>query len=154
MNTNSKLVGILFLALFTVLSCSEDNPFFDTGQDNTVTDNSNENENDNNEAVPYTIEDLQGTWLRTGGNHTGNEGMIMEVLDNDGIIVDPVTSGFQVDDVKWMNITPDDMNDFTHSELGSDYNYYSATINFQSDDVFWISVDAGGAGNYQEWTRQ
>ena len=53
-----------------------------------------------------------------------------------------------------MNVVENDISDFAHSELGGDYNDYSAIIDFQSDDVIWVSVDAGGAGNYQEWTRQ
>ncbi len=151
MKTKSKLIyAFLCFTLMTMTSCTEDSPLLDPYQNN---NNNDDNNDDNNEEV-YTISDLQGTWMRTGGNHTGNIGMIIEVTENDGVIVDPVTSGFEVDDVKWMNIIPDDVNDFVHSELGSDYNYYSATINFESSDVFLISVDAGGAGNYQEWTRQ
>lgn len=149
MKTKSKFIYALFVVLITMVSCSEDNPLINDNQNNNDDDNNN-----NDPAVTYTIDDLQGTWLRTGGNHTGNIGMVVEVIDNDGIIVDPIDSGFQVDDVKWMNIVPNDTSDFTHSELGSDYNYYSAIIDFQSDDVFWIIVDSGGAGNYQEWTRQ
>ncbi|RSK40259.1 hypothetical protein [Mangrovimonas spongiae] len=144
MKTNSKIIYLFALLLITIMSCSQDdNPFI----------NENNNNNPDNETS-YTLDDLQGTWLRTGGNHEGNEGMIINIIDENGVIVDPVTSGFEIDDVKWMNIQADDINDFTHSELGSDYNYYSANINFQSDDVIWISVDASGAGNYQEWTRQ
>lgn len=141
MKTKSKLVYVLFASLLIFTSCTEDNPFSTEEEEQQTTHE-------------YTLDDLQGTWLRTGGNHTGNIGMIIEVTENDGVIVDPTTSGFQVDDVKWMNILPNDISDFAHSELGSDYNYYSAIIDFQSDDVIWISVDAAGPGNYQEWTRQ
>ena len=121
MKTNSKFIYVLCLIFLTIISCSDDNPLTDSAQNN----------NNNNNEVTYTISDLQGTWLRTGGNHTGNIGMVIEVTDNDGVIVDPVDS-----------------------EFGSDYNYYSAIIDFQSDDFIWIIVDAGGSGNYQEWTRQ
>ncbi|WP_191860801.1 hypothetical protein [Hanstruepera ponticola] len=149
MKTKSKFIHAICIVLITLFSCSEDSPLFENGQNN-----GNNGNNNNNNNVTYTIADLQGTWLRTGGNHTGNIGMVIEVTDNDGVIVDPIDSGFEVDDVKWMNIVTNDTSDFTHSELGSDYNYYSATIDFQSDNVIWIIVDAGGAGNYQEWTRQ
>jgi hypothetical protein len=144
MKANLKFIYVLFLTLITMMSCSEDSPLADSAQNN----------NNNNNEVTYTISDLQGTWLRTGGNHTGNIGMVIEVTDNDGVIVDPVDSGFEVDDVKWMNIVAQDATDFTHSELGSDYNYYSAIIDFETDNLIRVSVDAGGAGNYQEWTRQ
>ena len=150
MKTTSKFIYVLCLTIMTVMSCSEDSPLLDPYQNN----NNNSNNNNNNNEVTYTIADLQGTWLRTGGNHTGNIGMVIEVTDNEGVIVDPIDSGFEVDDVKWMNIVSNDTSDFTHSELGSDYNYYSAIIDFETDDVIRISVDAGGAGNYQEWTRQ
>jgi hypothetical protein len=149
MKTKSKLSHVLFLILIYLMSCSEDSPLFENG-----TNNDNNGNNNNNNEVTYTIADLQGTWLRTGGNHTGNIGMVVQVTANDGIIIDPIDSGFEVDDVKWMNIVSNDTSDFTHAELGSDYNYYSAIIDFQSNDVIWIIVDAGGAGNYQEWTRQ
>ncbi|TYA55684.1 hypothetical protein [Formosa maritima] len=148
MKTKPKFIHAICIVLITLFSCSEDSPLLDPYQNN------NSNNNNNNNEVTYTIADIQGTWLRTGGNHTGNIGMVIEVTDNDGVIVDPIDSGFEVDDVKWMNILPSDISDFTHSELGSDYNYYSATLDFESENVILISVDAGGAGNYQEWTRQ
>ena len=149
MKATSNFIYAICIVLFTFFSCSEDSPLFENGQNN-----GNNGNNNNNNNVTYTIADLQGTWLRTGGNHTGNIGMVIEVTDNDGVIVDPIDSGFAIDDVKWMNIVTNDTSDFTHSELGSDYNYYSAIIDFETDNVIRISVDAGGAGNYQEWTKQ
>ena len=142
MKTKSKLSYVLLASLLTFASCSEDNPFF------------NDNQEQEQEQDHHTIDDLQGTWLRTGGDNTNNEGMIVKVTNTTGVILDPVDSGFQIDDVKWKSIANQTAGGFTHLELGSDYNYYGATIDFQSENVIRIVVDAGGTGNYQEWTRQ
>jgi hypothetical protein len=45
-------------------------------------------------------------------------------------------------------------NNYTHSELGSDYNYYPATINFGVDDTLRVNVNNSGAGNIQKWVRE
>lgn len=151
MKTTMKLVLTICVMILTVSCSPDDSPLIDMyqyDQANTTTDNTSDEEN-------YTLEDLQGIWMRTGGNHPGNEGMVIKVENTSGILLDPIDSGFSIDDVKWMSIAEaNSVEDFTHQELGSDYSYYEATITFQSDNVIRISVNAGGAGNYQEWTRQ
>lgn len=96
---------------------------------------------------------LEGTWVRVESNNPVNDFMKIEVVGNTGTVVDDATSGFNVGDVKWQTISPNEGETFTHSELGSDYNYYDGTITIVNDDELSISVNNSGAGNTQKWLR-
>ncbi|MFB6318153.1 hypothetical protein [Saccharicrinis sp. FJH54] len=108
-------------------------------------------ENNNNE-VP---EALQGKWVRVESNNVNNDGMVIKVANNQGIIlsVKEVLS-FNVGDIKWKDITPAGSDMYTYEELGSDNNYYPAEITLENDTTLMISVSSAGAGNEQKWVKE
>ncbi len=112
------------------------------------------------EAIEETIEEeanldnLTGNWIRIASNNPGSDGMIIEMSGTTGKLVDKAGSGFQVDDIKWNDIKAIDSENYSHQELGSDYNYYEATMLLKADDTLRISVGSSGAGNTQKWVRE
>ncbi len=110
-------------------------------------------EEEDDPAPALTVAFMAGDWLRTGGNNTTNNGMEINVTDDTGTVTDPAGSSLSTGDIKWRNIKVLDESTFEHEELGSDGDYYEATIKVISDDEIEISVAAAGAGNYQVWTR-
>jgi hypothetical protein len=96
---------------------------------------------------------LNGTWIRVESNNPSNDFMKIEAAAGTGIIVDASGSGFSDGDIKWQGITPVDLSTFSYQELGSDYNYYEATITMVNDNELRISVGNTGAGNTQKWLR-
>ena len=140
MKTQLKFICLLCMASFTIVACSEDN----------LLDSDQEQE----EQQTYSLDDLQGDWIRIGGNNPTNNGIKINVLNDIGKITDAVQSGFMVGDIKWKDIVGQNSTYYTHSELGSDYNYYSASIDFGVDDTLRVNVNAAGAGNIQKWVRE
>lgn len=136
-------IKLLMMLLVLSASCS----IIDDGIKNEDENNQNQDEK------TYTVNDLKGKWLRTGGNNTHNNGMIIKVEDKEGIVEEPVESNFPVGSVKWKDIKLENTN-FVYFELGSDNNYYDATLKFETDDKIKLSVNAAGPGNYQIWERQ
>lgn len=133
MKIRTKIIAILLLSLF--LSCSSDD--------------------DGDQQLEYKLEQIQGKWLRVGGNHPANNGMIMNVENDQGYIVEPAESGFDVGEVKWKDIVAQDETHYRYGELGSDSGYYSSSIRFGIDDTLRISVDAQpGSGYVQKWVRK
>ena len=132
----------LFLAtlIFVFISCTEDSL-------NSLNENPQEQQT-------YPLDDIQGNWIRIGGNNPTNNGLKINVLDNVGKITDAVQSGFMVGDIKWKDIEGQSSTYYTHRELGSDYNYYSASIDYGVDDTLRVNVNATGAGNIQKWVRE
>lgn len=98
-----------------------------------------------------TIDALKGTWIRVESNNPANDYMKITVNGNTGTITDRANSGFKDGDIKWQQILPSTANTYSYEELGSDYNYYSATITVVSDTELSISVGNSGAGNSQKW---
>ena len=96
---------------------------------------------------------LEGNWIRIDGNNANADGMKVEVRDDYSVITDPSNTSLSLGDVKWKSITPSAKDLYEHQELGSDGNYYSATITIVDDDEIEINVAAGGAGNFQRWVR-
>ncbi|PWK19674.1 hypothetical protein [Xanthomarina spongicola] len=142
MKTINKI--LMALIVVTLISCSDDNPLTDSGQNN----------NNNNNEPTYNLDALQGDWIRVGGNNPNNEGMVVKVTNDKAKILDPVASGFLVDDIKWKTIEAIDEENYNHLELGSDLNYYNGTIEFGVDDTLRISVGSSGPGSVQKWIRQ
>lgn len=133
-----KPVMILLMLLFTFLSC-------ELVEDETIEESQQEEE--------YNLEELQGNWIRVGGNNPINNGMTIEVLENQGTIINPVESGFEKNDIKWLDIRAISEMNFEYKELGSDSNYYPSLLFFQEDDTLRVDVNHSGAGNYQKWIR-
>ncbi|MFL0354730.1 hypothetical protein [Xanthomarina sp. GH4-25] len=130
----------LFMALLSILAVS------------CTTDSLDPNEEEQQQTYP--LDDLQGDWIRIGGNNPVNNGMKINVNTDLGKITDPQQSGFMIGDIKWYNIVGQGSGNYTHEELGSDYNYYPATIKFGVDDTLRVNVNNSGAGNIQKWVRQ
>ncbi|MBB6681292.1 hypothetical protein H4O20_07535 [Aequorivita sp. 609] len=132
MKNSMKIICLLFLSL--LVSCSSDNE--DT-------------------APPqYTLDNIQGDWYRVGGNNPEYNGMLVNVVDNTGTVVNPASSTFNTGDIKWKTIVAKQNNTYDYKELGSDNNYYDATMKLGVDDTLRISVGNSGSGNVQKWVRQ
>ena len=96
---------------------------------------------------------LEGDWIRIDGNNPPADGMKVQVTDDFAVISDPSNTSLSAGDVKWKSIIPSGNDLFEHQELGSDKNYYAATIKIISDEEIEINVAAAGAGNFQRWIR-
>lgn len=137
---NRKLIPLLLTMLTVILvSCSLD------------TDEINDEQE---QQQSTSLADLQGHWIRVGGNNPVNNGLKVNVQNNTGVVVDPQQSGFSTGDVKWDAIFGLGSGDYEHQELGSDYNYYPATIKYGVDDTLRIDVNHSGIGNIQKWVRE
>jgi|GEM_PF-2018453 len=132
MKTKSKLSYVLILLIS--LSCSN-------------------NDTDEPISEPVSLANIQGNWFRVGGNNPANNGIMVNVNEDTGEIILPQESGFLQGDIKWKDIVGEDVNNFNHMELASDYNYYDGEMTLGSDDTLRISVNSVGAGNIQKWVR-
>jgi hypothetical protein len=101
-----------------------------------------------------TLDNLNGDWIRVASNNPIADGMIIEMKDSSGTLTDNAGSNFKVGDIKWKDIKALDTVNYSHQELGSDYNYYSAKMVLKSDDTLRITVGSSGAGNIQKWVRE
>ncbi|WP_452229110.1 hypothetical protein [Lacinutrix sp. MEBiC02404] len=113
-----------------------------------------ENNDDDPQQQSTSLDALQGNWVRVGGNNPTNNGLKVNVQNNIGKVTDPQQSGFLAGDVKWKDMFGLGSGEYTHQELGSDYNYYPATIKYGVDDTLRIDVNHSGAGNIQKWVRE
>lgn len=115
-----------------------------------TSDDSNNNPNHTSD-----LSSIQGDWYRVGGNNPNNNGMKVNVDNDQGIIEEPALSNFQVDDIKWADIiqSANDGRVFNYQELGSNYSYFDATMELGVDDTLRISVANSGEGNIQKWVR-
>lgn len=101
-----------------------------------------------------TLDNLNGDWIRVASNNAVADGIIIAMSATSGEITDKAGSGFNVGDIKWKGIQATDEENFKYEELGSDGNYYPATMLLKSDDTLRISVGSSGAGNTQKWVRE
>ncbi|MDQ7917541.1 hypothetical protein RBU60_08140 [Mesonia sp. MT50] len=135
MKTTLKFASLLLLSLF--VSCSSDD--------------------DSGEQTPSELDQIQGEWIRVGGNNPANNGMVINVNDNSGVVVTPAPAqptGFTEGEVKWKEIVLQDGTHYRYEELGSNGSYYPASLRFGVDDTLRISVDAApGDGYIQKWVR-
>lgn len=97
---------------------------------------------------------LSGEWVLFDGNNPSTIGSEIEISGNQGTLTSVAGGSLQVGDVKWDDITPKGTSEYDHQELGSDRNYYDASMRLQDDSTLTITVDAAGAGNQQTWTRK
>lgn len=96
---------------------------------------------------------LNGEWLMIDGNNDNAIGMKISVSNGSSTVLDPAATSFNAGVTNWKSINPIDKDLFEHQELGSDGNYYSATIKLINDDEIEINVEASGSGNFQKWIR-
>lgn len=123
-----QALGLLLLVSLLFASCKQDPPVED-------------------------FEQLTGTWVRVLSNNPANDGMFVSISNGEGTITQKANSGFSVGDVKWSSVEAVGEGEFIHQELGSDYNYYSASMQLDGDTLR-ISVEAAGAGNQQKWVKE
>lgn len=100
--------------------------------------------------------DLNGNWTRVQSNNSSNDGMRMRIENEEGILTFVPTSSqsYSVGDLVWRDIQATaDLNQFTCEVLGSDNNYYPATIEVQDDNVIELTIGSSGSGNIQTWER-
>lgn len=141
---------ILFVVYLAMACTTEDAPEIDQREEN---QDNPQTENPQTEA-PNNVDELQGDWFRVGGNNPINNGMLVRVVNDQGLIVLPQNSGFKKEDIKWKEILSTSTNTYEYSELGSDDNYYDAQMELGIDDTMRISVASAGAGNIQKWVRK
>jgi hypothetical protein len=96
---------------------------------------------------------LNGEWLLIDGNNESAIGMMVSASNGSATVLDPSSTSFSSGDVVWKDVTPSDENLYEHQELGSDGNYYEATIKLINEDEIEINVANSGAGNFQRWVR-
>ncbi|HLV37916.1 hypothetical protein [Xanthomarina sp.] len=134
-NFNLTIIFLAFLSLI-LASCSTDDS------------------SDNNPQQTESLQEIQGDWIRIGGNYAPNNGMKVYVNSNLGKISDAYNSDFINGDIKWKDIESQGSGHYSYKELGNDYNYYPSSINFGTDDTLRISVNTSGSGNIQKWVRE
>ena len=143
------ILRILFVLSFAMSCTTEETPEIPQEPQNTENP---QTENPETET-PNNVEDLQGDWFRVGGNNPANNGMLVRVIEEQGVIILPQDSGFEKEDIKWKDILSTETEKYNYMELGSDYSYYDAQMEIGNDDTLRISVAAAGAGNIQKWVR-
>lgn len=111
------------------------------------------NDDVSNNTPQNILDNIQGDWFRVKSNNPVNDGMLVNVDEDSGSIVNPIQSGFQIGDIKWKNIFSSDGFNFNYEELGSDLNYYESQMELGSDDTLRITVNSSGTGNLQKWAR-
>lgn len=107
-------------------------------------------ENENTEA---TLEDIAGRWLRIESNNDPADGITINIQNGQAVITDAASANFDVNDILWINITPDGPESYNLEVLGSDGNYYEASIIMVDRNEMSLSIVAAGAGNAQKWQR-
>ena len=109
--------------------------------------------NNSDEASPNSGNLLDGQWVRVDGNNPNANSMKVEISGNSATVLDPASTSLSVGDLKWKEITSVADNKYEHLELGSDGNYYDASITVVNNNTIEILVLASGPGNEQEWDR-
>lgn len=100
-----------------------------------------------------TLDSIDGEWVRVASNNPANDGMVVTVTGSTGTVTENPRSSFAIGAVKWRNVTPNDASGFNYEELGSDANYYDATMELDGDTIF-IDVFSTGAGNIQKYVKR
>jgi len=77
-----------------------------------------------------------------------------EIVGNVGTLTTVTGGSLSVGDVKWDAITPTGIGTYDHQELGSDGNYYDASMTLVDENTLSVTVEAAGAGNSQTWAQQ
>jgi hypothetical protein len=112
---------------------------------------------DDEQNTTSNLDQIQGIWTRVGGNHPANNGMVIKLENNSGVVIDKAASNsseIAIGDIKWKDIVANGNMKYRYQELGSDRNYYPASMELGVDDTLRISVDAQpGVGFIQKWVQ-
>lgn len=126
-----KIATLLLVSLF--LSCSSDD--------------------DNDKQSNGSLEEIQGSWIRVGGNNPLYNGMVVNVQGNNGIISIPGNFPYPAGKIKWRNIGIKDGN-LSLDDLLDTGNYTNEGImKFGVDDTLRISHPGSTPGSEQKWVR-
>jgi len=99
------------------------------------------------------LDKVAGVWYRVGSNNPSNDGLQVTVVDDQGTVTANPRNEFTIGSVKWRNIVPTGNETFDYEELGSDGNYYSASMVIDADTIR-ITIDISASGNQQKYVRE
>ncbi len=134
MKTITRFMYVFFLAA-AIVGCTSDD---DSGA---------------GDEPQFNLDDLQGKWYRAYSNNPSADGMEVTVTNDQGKVTNPANSSFTLNSVKWKDIIATAQNEFEHKELGTDGNYYEASMELGQDDTLRIYVGHSSVGNAQKWVR-
>ena len=100
-----------------------------------------------------SLEDIAGEWLRIESNNDPADGITINIENGQAVITDAANANFEVNDILWINIMPSGPESYSLEVLGSDGNYYEASITMVDRNEMSLSIAAAGAGNAQKWQR-
>lgn len=136
MMSNKLLLFAGMLLLLSLTSCRKNNPI-------------------------YSLEDLQGEWIRSQSNKPAYDSMVVEIDQSIGRILNISPNNyFSLGNIKWRDISPSSDSTFSYEDLGSDGNYYSGRIilskNTDNIDLLYVLPEAysGPNGDLQIWVRR
>ncbi|MCH2021728.1 MAG: hypothetical protein MK207_04535 [Saprospiraceae bacterium] len=105
----------------------------------------------------YSLDILQGTWLRVWSTDVRSDSMEISIDNNIGTIVYvPASSDFVVGTKKWTNIASiAEAGDFNLLDLSADTLSYNSIINMKSDTTLEIVSEGyqNAPGGKQLWTK-
>lgn len=110
----------------------------------------------------YSLDDLQGEWIRIQSNKPFYDSMVINVEESIGRISNiRANNYFDLGDIKWDQISPNRDSVFSYEELASDGNYYSGSIILaknlvDSTDILFVQpeLSSGANGDDQIWVRR
>lgn len=98
------------------------------------------------------IDIVCGAWERTASNNSNFDGMQLVGSGDIGLLIEPSGSPFAVGDAVWSGLRNSPPN-VELEVLGTDYNYYGATLAPSGLDSLVLDIAAAASGNEQTWTE-
>lgn len=98
---------------------------------------------------------LDGRWTRTASSNPGNDGMQVAISGTEANVryLPGSASSYRIGDTLWRSLAPSG-DGFSLEVLGSDGNYYSATLTVVGPDELSLQIGFSSAGSAQTWTRR
>ncbi len=131
---------------------------FDPNETNAVARSSgepvNQNESNVSNQTGFTLDDLQGIWVRKLSNGASGDGLEVDVVDNKGIVTKQANSGFGTGRIKWSDINKTGEHTFGYKDLGSDYKYYPSSMKLISKNELELQTDLNGSIIKQRYERK
>jgi hypothetical protein len=107
----------------------------------------------------FCADKLSGKWVRVESNNSSNDCMQVVISGEEAILLDnprAALGGLEVGATLWQNISAENQTEagvFDLEVLGSDGNYYSATLTEVDDNTLELQIANTGSGNAQKWVR-